>query len=69
VTNNGWQTKESFLAWARDYFPAPVRDVWLIKDLFAAHLTVKVMEFLKLRGGAPFFIPAGCTGILQYQDV
>jgi len=69
VTSNGWLTEESFLVLARDYFPAPGRDVLFIMDHFAAHRTVKVMEFLKLRGVTLFFIPARCTGILQYHDV
>eukprot|EP00744_Colponema_vietnamica_P001305 GILI01002181.1.p1 GENE.GILI01002181.1~~GILI01002181.1.p1 ORF type:complete len:232 (-),score=23.99 GILI01002181.1:230-925(-) len=44
-------------------------NAWIILDLHKSHLGSETMDILKKKGYTPFFIPAYCTGSLQFHDV
>lgn len=68
ATANGWMNEDVFLSFVNKTLPR-VANGWFIIDLYRAHRTTKVLDAIKEKGWIPFFIPGGCTSILQVHDL
>jgi hypothetical protein len=69
VSQHGWINESLFLKFVNNILPGPLQNAWLILDCFRAHRTQTAQSNMKGRGYCPFFIPGGCTSLIQVHDV
>ena len=62
-------TEPIFLKWLMSLEVKPGAPTWMILDLYSVHRSAAVVAKMKSMGLSPFFIPGGCTSLLQFHDV